>query len=157
MAGGRPQTPFDQEIADELCFRWSSEVKGMRSILKDLANEFPNKTIPCTGTIYKWMEENPEFMAQSARAREMRADMLADERTEYALTPLLGEVVTESDKNGRETRTGDNVARSTLIVQTISRHIGQLNPRKYGDKVLNEHTGKDGAPIQFVTKSILEE
>jgi hypothetical protein len=30
---------------------------------------------------------------------------------------------------------------------SAQRHAGKLAPKKYGDKVVNEHTGKDGAPL----------
>jgi hypothetical protein len=98
--------------------------------------------------IYRWLDEIQEFRDKSARARRLRAEFLSDLRVKYALTPLLGEK--RKIKNGEdEIEIGDNVQRSQLIVQTLSKVIGQLDPKVYGDKLA--HTGADGGDIVLKT------
>ena len=107
-----------------------------------------------TQTIYRWREDNEDFRSNSARARDMQAELLHDRAQLAAQTPLVGEVVKEvvypatDDKPERIERTvtvSDNVARSTLIVQTTLKRAGQLAPKKYGDKIT--HQGDESAPL----------
>ena len=142
---GRPPTPFDPELAEELLERWSTQIKGLDEILDDLRIERgADLSTPSRRVIYRWLEENTDFRERSARARRLRAEFLSDLRVKYALTPLLGEK--RKIKNGEdEIEIGDNVQRSQLIVQTLSKVIGQLDPKVYGEKVA--HTGGDGGPI----------
>jgi len=138
----RPEIPFNQEVAEEICERLAVSIEGVEHIIDDMRHEpeWKDRT-PSLSVIYRWLRENEWFQKESARARELKADTLADLRMHYAVTPMIGTVTVESDK-GTEVRTADNVARSQLIVQTISKHIGQLAPKKYGEKIEHEHTGK---------------
>jgi hypothetical protein len=34
--------------------------------------------------------------------------------------------------------------------------VAKRNPRVYGERVQQEHSGPDGGPLQFVTRSILD-
>jgi hypothetical protein len=151
---GRPPTPYDPELAEELFERWATQIKGLDEILDDLRIERgADLSTPSRRVIYRWMDEIPEFREKSARARRLRAEFLSDLRVQYALTPLLGEKRRITPK-GEETEIGDNVSRSQLIVQTLSKVIGQLDPKVYGERVT--HAGDPDAPVQFVTRSILD-
>ena len=148
MSVGRPPTPYDPELAEELCDRWSTEIKGMDEILDDLRIERGSELkTPSRKVIFRWLEEVPEFRDMSARARKLRAEFLSDLRVKYALTPLIGEK-TKIGPKGEEREIGDNVSRSQLIVQTLSKVIGQLDPKVYGDKVQTEVSGPGGGPVQ---------
>lgn len=141
MPIGRPRIPYDAELADEICERFATEVKGLEAILADLKAERGDLPTPSLSVIYRWLDENEDFQQKSARARRLRADTLADIRLQYALEPMIGTTTTTMEW-GEQVKVGDNVARSQLIVQTISKHIGQLAPAKYGEKVEHEHKGK---------------
>ena len=153
MGAGRPATPYDPELAQELCDRWATEIKGLDEILDDLRIERGQElSTPSRRVIYRWLDEIPEFREKSARARRLRADFLSDLRVKYALTPLIGEK-TKITPKGEETEIGDNVQRSQLIVQTISKVIGQLDPKVYGEKL--GLAGADGeGPIELVVRHI---
>ena len=149
---GRPKTPYDPELAEELLDRWSTEIKGIDEILDDLRIERGiDKSTPSRRVIYRWLEEMPEFRERSARARRLRAEFLSDLRVKYALTPLIGEK-TKLTPKGQETEIGDNVQRSQLIVQTLSKVIGQLDPKVYGERIT--HQGDSDAPIELVVRRI---
>jgi hypothetical protein len=94
--------------------------------------EFPET--PGLSTIYKWMEQNPRFAESSARARIISADTYADAAVDEAHTGRLG-MTTTTQEWGIQERTADNVERSKLIVQTLMKRAGQLNPKKYGDNM----------------------
>ena len=72
--------------------------------------------------------------------REGLADMHARAREEYA------EAKVEEMQNIAETV--EDVARAKLLCDNIKWETARVAPKKYGDKVQNEHTGKDGGPIE---------
>lgn len=72
--------------------------------------------------------------------REGLTDMLARAREEYA------EARVEEMQNIAETV--DDVQRAKLLCDNIKWETCRIAPKRYGDKVQNEHTGKDGGPIE---------
>lgn len=130
---GRPPIPFDQSIADEICERIVSSRMGLEWVLDSMrTGDFP-KT-PGLTTVYIWMETNPSFAESSARARILSADTYADAAVQESHSSRVG-VITTTQEWGDQVKTADNVERSKLIVQTLMKRAGQLNPKKYGDKL----------------------
>jgi hypothetical protein len=150
----RPPIPFNQEIADEICERLVESRLGLEHVLDSMRPEFPET--PGLTTVYKWMDANPSFAESSARARLLSADTYVDAAILEAHSSRVGEIVTMKGDGTEERKIADNVHRSQLIVQTLLKRAGQLAPKKYGEKIQQEVSGKDGAPLQFVVKSILE-
>lgn len=72
--------------------------------------------------------------------REGLGDMHARAREEYA------EARVAEMQNIAETV--EDVARAKLMCDNIKWETARVAPKKYGDKVQNEHTGKDGGPIE---------
>lgn len=72
--------------------------------------------------------------------REQLTDMLARAREEYA------EARVEEMQNIAETV--DDVSRAKLMCDNIKWETCRIAPKRYGDKIQNEHTGKDGGPIE---------
>lgn len=148
---GRPALPYDSGLTDYICERLATSELGLEQILQERRDMGLSSV--STQTIYRWREDNEEFRSNSARAREMQAELLHDRAQIAAQTALIGEIVKEviypatDDKPERIERTvtvADNVARSTLIVQTTLKRAGQLAPKKYGDKLALG--GADGLP-----------
>lgn len=158
MPAGRPAIPFDQKIADEICARLCESRRGLDHVLDEMRDgDFPST--PRRTTIYHWMAANERFANDSARARELSADTYVDAAVEEAHTSLIGRIdSTKETKDGTfsESRIADNVERSKLIVQTLLKRAGQLNPKKYGDRVTQEHTGEGGGPLVFQVKRVDE-
>ena len=150
---GRPPTPYDPELAEELFERWATQIKGLDEILDDLRIERgKDLSTPSRRVIYRWLDEVPEFRERSARARRLRAEFLSDLRVQYALKPLLGEKRKIKSTGEDETEIGDNVQRSQLIVQTLSKVIGQLDPKVYGEKIT--HAGDPEQPLEVVIRRV---
>ncbi len=97
-------------------------------------------------TLYDNLVKTPELTEQYARAKEVQAETLADEIVQIADD---GQNDTYKDDEGNETTNHDVIARSRLRVDARKWVAAKLLPKKYGDKVTNEHTGANGAPIQF--------
>jgi hypothetical protein len=148
MAGGRPKIPFDQRIADEICDRIVESRMGLEHILDVMRSEPEFEKTPTLVTIYRWMTENEKFFKDSARARMLSADTYVDAAVNEAHTHRIGKIEgTRETKDGTfaESKIVDNVHRSQLIVQTLLKRAGQLNPKKYGEKLV--HEGNEEAPL----------
>lgn len=121
---------FTQETADTLCERLS-EGESLRTICADEA--MPGKT-----TVFRWLAESTAFRDQYACAREMQADKLAEEILSIADDGLND---TYEDGEGNKRTDTDVIARSKLRVDARKWLASKMAPKKYGDKVTQEHTG----------------
>lgn len=117
---GRAST-FSQAVADRICQRLADK-ESLRTICRD-------KDMPNTSTVCKWLGQFPQFAEQYARAREAQADALVDEIVDIADTE-------------------ENPKRAAVRIDARKWVAGKMKPKKYGDKIVNEHTGKDGGPIE---------
>ena len=127
---------------DLLCSAIATSSKGMMTI----CNQFKqfDENFPAAPTLLSWMNDNPEFAERYTRARQSQADVLADEIVEIA-DESTGDIGFRED--GSPCIMPDNVQRSKLRVEARKWVAAKLKPIKYGDKVQNELTGKDGAPL----------
>lgn len=114
---------------------------------------------PSYGTVYDWMERDKDFASRFARAREIGEDVIAQECLEIA-DDGSNDWMERSGK-GEESEgwvaNGEHIQRSRLRVDTRLKLLAKWNPKKYGEKIQQEHSGADGGPIQFAVRSILEE
>ena len=117
---GRPTT-YSDLMAAEICGE-ISEGKSLRSICKAAR-------MPSCSTVFLWLSKHPEFSEQYARAREEQADAIADECLDIA----------ENEPD---------VQRARLMIDVRKWFASKMKPRKYGDRITQEHTGLDGGPIQ---------
>jgi predicted secreted protein len=132
----RPST-FTEEIAEEICERLS-EGEPLRQICRD-------DRMPAWRTVYAWKAANPDFDARIARAREAGFDAIAHECLEIA------------DETAFDTIQGENgdransewISRSKLRVETRLKLLAKWDPKRYGDKITQEHTGAGGGPVQI--------
>lgn len=92
-------------------------------------------TMPHRVTVSRWMLDNEEFRIKYARAREIQAEWLADELHDIA----------EDDSRDvyGELQMPNSVAvqRAKLRIDTRKWTASKLLPKKYGDRVTQEHTG----------------
>jgi hypothetical protein len=123
---GQP-TSYTVERATKIC-ALIADGKSVRSICKA-------QDMPSTTTVYTWLSEQPDFLAQYTRAREDQADAIFDECLAIA------------DEAEAET-----VQQAKLQIDTRKWMAGKLRPKKYNDKVIMEHSGPDGGAIESVTR-----
>lgn len=146
MPGGRP-LDYTPELADHICSRLA-EGESMRSICRD-------EDMPCKTTMFRWLRTIEEFQHQYTQAKEESADTHADDINYIADnvgSPLLDDDgKAQYDKDGNVIMTVDMVAvnHAKLRIDTRKWTASKLRPKKYGDKVQNEHTGPDGGPVQL--------
>lgn len=119
---GRP-TDFDDEISDHIC-ELITEGHSLKAICR-------MPTMPNAGTVFRWLAKHKSFSDQYARAKEYQAELEASD------------IVAISDDD-----TGD-VQRDRLRVDARKWVAAKLLPKKYGERITQEHTGPDGGAIQL--------
>jgi hypothetical protein len=140
-SGGAPEI-FTQELADRLCELISTTTKSLRTICK-------MEGMPSVQTVLKWLREDKEgFLAQYARAKEEQADFMIEEMIEIADDGTNDLMTVEKGDVAYEVENKEVTNRSKLRVETRKWIASKLKPKKYGDKIGHELTGKDGGPIQ---------
>lgn len=112
---------FTQDIADKVIERLM-QGRSLLSICND-------EDIPSHATILRWRKSHTEFGEAIPRAREEGSHVLAEQCLDIA---------DNSDLDPQDRR---------VRIDTRLRLIGKWNARSYGDKVVNEHSGPDGAAI----------
>lgn len=147
MPGGRP-TAYTLELSDLICSRLS-DGESMRSVCLD--EDMPAKT-----TLFRWLREKPEFRNQYDIAKEESAESLADEMVFIADHEVSQPVMDEGLPvmvDGKPLMKVDQiaVAHAKLRIDTRKWAASKLKPKKYGDKITQEHSGPGGGPIEHTT------
>lgn len=146
---GRPSL-YGPEVTLEIC-RLIAEGEALRSICK-------RDGMPVRSAVHQWLLEHAEFAKQYETAQSLRADSLFDECLEIADDSSRDTVTkTRADGTTYEGFDFDHIARSRLRVDTRKWVCARMVPKKYGDRVLNEITGKDGGPIDHRDVSSLSD
>jgi hypothetical protein len=123
---------YSPQLGEEICLR-IAQGESLKKICR-------SPGMPTTGTVVKWVLKNPEFGEMYKFARDVQAELLGDEILDIAKDNT-------NDKNEDGSPNHANVQRSRLEVDTIKWYLARINARKWGDKVTNEVTGKDGQPL----------
>lgn len=130
---GRP-TSFTAALAKELCARLS---KG-----EPLASICAADHMPATRTVSDWKAASPEFSADFARARDDGFDALAAECLEIAEDGSRDYAEkTRPDGSKYEAFDHEHVQRSKLRIETRLKLLAKWDPKRYGEKVTQEHIG----------------
>jgi hypothetical protein len=138
---GRPSS-YSEEIAGEICTRLA-QGQPLSKICSDAH-------MPEIHTVYNWHRAHTDFLSAYARARDDQADTLADEIIAISDTPIPGEIIEdETGPDGRRVKVTrrDMLEHRKLRVDARKWVASKLKPGRYSDRVLQEHTGRDGGPI----------
>jgi hypothetical protein len=107
------------------------------------------KDMPSVRTVLRWLREDKDgFCAQYARAKEEQADFMIEEMIEIADDGSNDLMTVQRGEDSYEMENKEVTGRSKLRVETRKWVASKLKPKKYGDKIDVEHTGKDGGPIE---------
>ena len=129
---GRPST-FTQDLADRICAELA-EGRSLRSVCsQDWA--------PSTQTVFRRIRQYDEFRDQYARAKEEAADSLADEIVDIA-DERDGKAIMAEGEEVAVVFDSTAVARNRLRIDARKWIAAKLKPKKYGDKLDLEHSGK---------------
>lgn len=110
--------------------------------------------MPSTVTMRKWKDDHPDFLTQSARAREASADRYNDQREETA--QWLMDQVEQAAANGTPIPKGV-VDGARAVMQELARSAALRDDSRYGDrKTVKVDAKADGAGLIEVYAKIAE-
>jgi hypothetical protein len=118
-----PPSTYTPEMAARICEEMA-QGKSLRSIL-----EQPG--MPDRMTVIRWLAANEDFRAQYTIAREIGLDHFAE------LTLAEAEADIPPEK----------VQAAKLKWDARRWHLSKMLPKRYGDRVMQEHVGADGRPV----------
>jgi hypothetical protein len=121
MYGPEIKTAILERVADGESLKAICEQEGM-----------PNRE-----TVRLWLRDDPEFLAEYARAKEEQAETLVEQFADIEDRVLTGELKPDAAK---------------VVLWSRQWRAEKLKPRVYGSKV--EHTGPGGGPVQHTVKLI---
>lgn len=116
---------YSQEIANDICERVANG-----ETLQVIA-DFYNVSI---GTILNWVTKR-DNADNYARAREAASDLFESKIIERI-----------------QTVTSESAAADRVAIDALKWIAARRSPKKYGDKVTQEHTGADGKPISHAVE-----
>lgn len=130
MAGKKGQAPrveFSQNVFDRICDRMA-EGESLIAICKTVG--MPNKR-----TVLRWIEKDDKLRLQYSEAQNLRAEHYFDQIIDIA----------DSKADPQKTRVQIDARKWVLT---------RMNPKKYGDRMTNEHVGGDGNPISMLLQHV---
>lgn len=139
---------YSQAIADAICERLA-EGEPLRQICRD-------EGMPAWRTVYDWMSSQPDFAARIAHARALGYDAIAEECLEIADDTAQDTKVAGRDDSEREVANTEWIGRSKLRIETRLKLLAKWDPKRYGDKVTQEHTTPDGKPFEVITRRVVD-
>lgn len=102
--------------------------------------------MPAVNTIMGWVFRHPEFMEQYRIAREMQAEILADELLEIADNGDNDWMRRHGNSPGYRLN-GEAIQRSSLRINTRQWVAARLLPKRWGDRQEITHQNPDGSPV----------
>lgn len=112
--GGRP-SDYMPEVAEDIC-KLLMEGESLRSICK-------RPGMPAISTVMVWLQRYEEFMEQYARAREIQAEILAEDIISLADSAIAD---------------GAAVAKARLQVDARKWYASKMAPKRYGDRIQHD-------------------
>lgn len=146
---GRP-SDYTQELAAEI-FARMAEGQSVRKICSD-------ETMPSSSTIFLWVQKHKEFSDNYDLAARDRAYGIAEDTIEIADDGRNDWMERQSTaEKGAGVNTGwvlngEHVQRSRLRVDARKWFASRLDPKRWGDKITNEHSGPGGGDINLTHK-----
>lgn len=138
---GRP-TDFTEELAAHICSEVSSG-RSLRSICDD-------ENMPARSSVFLWISRNKDFSDQYAKAQVDRATAMAEEILEISDDSQDDLLI----QDGKASPNSVSVARDKLKVDTRKWLLSRMDPKRYGDKVTQEHTG--AVEISQITRRVID-
>lgn len=133
-------------------------------ILIRIANGQPLREIsrlegyPSHQVVDRKRNAEPEFEDRFARARLDGFDAIAQETLEIAddASNDWMERTGKDDESIGWQLNGEHVQRSKLRIETRLKLLAKWDPKRYGDRVTQEHTGSNGGPIEMITRRVVD-
>lgn len=125
-------TKYTVKQADLICERIATSSFSFKTVCESL-------NIP-TGTALAWLSREQSFQERYARAKEMQADLLAEEILEIADDGSNDFMTIHKGDQEYTVENKEWTNRSKLRVDARKWIASKLKPKKYGDKQEIDHT-----------------
>ena len=122
---------YDKDIFFPIILSEIEEGNSLRSILS-------KKDMPSRYTLFEWLKDDEEKANQYARACEVRAESIFEDILEIADNSSNDTIYTDKG----EIPNSEWMQRSRLRVDARKWMLGKMNPKKYGEKIQQEHSGE---------------
>ena len=132
----KPRAPNADAIKTSICEQIARGIP-----LAEIARQ---PGMPKRQTVHDWMAADEDFAGRFARARDDGADAIAEQTLEIV------DQQPERDQLGKIDPGW--VAHQKLRAEHRLKLLAKWNPKKYGEKLIQEHTGANGGAI---TQSIM--
>ena len=136
--GGRNQITYDKSICEDI-FKRLSQGETLRAICKS------DEKYPDESTIRLWIRKDPELFKEYAAARDIGLDCIADKIISIAADGSNDFHIDPA--TGKQKLDKDHVNRSRLLVDTLKWYLCKQAPKRYGERITQEITGKDGQAL----------
>lgn len=140
---GRP-SDYSVETTTAICIRL-----GLGESLREICRD---EVMPSKTTVMRWLAEHSEFRDQYASAREAQADYYAEEIIEISDDGTNDWMLRKQGDDEIEVENKEVLARSRLRVDTRKWLMARMAPKKYGDKVTQEHVGDPDKPLNVISR-----
>lgn len=131
----KPRAPNADAIKTSICEQIARGIP-----LAEIARQ---PGMPKRQTVHDWMAADEDFAGRFARARDDGADAIAEQTLEIV------DQQPERDQLGKIDPGW--VAHQKLRAEHRLKLLAKWNPKKYGEKLVQEHTGANGGPIQVAS------
>lgn len=96
--------------------------------------------MPSRATVYRWLDEQPEFAEMYGKATTMRAHGYMDE-----IVDIADEVAADKDA----------VQKAKLKIYAREKYAAKIAPRIYGEKITQELVGAGGGPVAHTIEVVI--
>jgi len=127
-----------QSQLDEIFAAIATTPKSLESICKEI------ESAPSARTVYRLIEADDSLCQRYTRAKDAQLQILADQLIDLADTERICEKVTIKADGSREVVILDQVERTKVQIDTRKWLLAKLNPKKYGERIQQEHSGEIG-------------
>lgn len=150
---GRP-TDYTPQLALKICDRLvcgqeGTETEGKPESLRSICRD---ESMPSITSVMRWLDKHEEFRVQYACARELQQEISHEEIIEIAdnSTDDICYLVSEDDsgEGAKPVIKYSAIARAKLQIDTRKWIMSKMSPKKYGEKITNEHIGS--VPVTIV-------
>ena len=125
-----------EPVLSEILAAIATTPKSLESICREI------ESAPSARTVYRLIDADEELCQRYTRAKEAQLQILADQLIDLADTDRICEKVTIKADGSREVVILDQVERTKVQIDTRKWLLAKLNPKKYGEKIQQEHSGE---------------
>ena len=137
---------IDQEsVMPDILALIATTPKSLESICKS------DERFPDARTVYRWIDASEELCQRYARAKQAQLQILADQLVDLADNDRICQKRTIKPDGSEEIVILDQVERTRVQIDTRKWLLSKLDPKKYGERIQQEHTGADGGPLQIIS------